>query len=68
MKGKFVIKIGSATVTYEDFDDIPMEFDNLISFKPDAPEPPHSEEDHKEMETYNEKLQELMRRENASSN
>ena len=68
MKGEFVIKIGSATVTYEDFDDIPMEFDNLISFKPDAPEPPHSEEDHKEMETYNEKLQELMRRENASSN
>jgi hypothetical protein len=38
MKGKFVIKIGSATVTYEEFDDIPMEFDNLISFKPDAPE------------------------------
>ena len=68
MKGKFVIKIGSAIVTYEEFDDIPMEFDNLISFKPDAPEPPHSEEDHKEMETYNEKLQELMRRENASSN
>ena len=68
MKGEFVIKIGSATVTYEDFDDIPMEFDNLISFKPTAPEPPHSEEDHKEMETYNEKLQELMRRENASSN
>ena len=68
MKGKFVIKIGSAIVTYEDFDDIPIEFDNLISFKPDAPEPPHSEEDHKEMEKYNEKLQQLMRRENASSN
>ena len=68
MKGKFVIKIGSAIVTYEEFDDIPMEFDNLISFKPDAPEPPHSEEDHKEMKKYNEKLQELMRRENASSN
>jgi len=67
MKGKFVIKIGSAIVTYDDFDDIPMEFDNLISFKPDAPEPPHSEEDHKEMEKYNEKLQQLMRRENASS-
>ena len=68
MKGEFVIKIGSATVTYEYFDDIPMEFDNLISFKPTAPEPPHSEEDHKEMEKYNEKLQQLMRRENASSN
>ena len=68
MKGEFVIREGSAIITFEDFDDIPMEFDNLISFKPDAPEPPHSEEDHKEMETYNEKLQELMRRENASSN
>ena len=68
MKGEFIIREGSAIITYEDFDEIPMEFDNLIFFKPTAPEPPHSEEDHKEMETYNEKLQELMRRENASSN
>ena len=68
MKGEFIIKVGSALVTYDDYNDIPMEFDNLISFKPDAPEPPHSEEDHKEMETYTTKLQELMRRENASSN
>ena len=68
MRGEFVIRIGSATVTYNTFEDIPMKFDNLISFKPDAPEPPHSEEDHKEMETYNEKLQQLMSRENASSN
>ena len=68
MKGEFVIKVGSKLVTYDNYDDIPMVFDNLISFKPDAPEPPHSEEDHEEMETYNAKLQELMRRENASSN
>jgi hypothetical protein len=68
MKGEFIIKVGSALVTYDDYDDIPMEFDNLISFKPDAPEPPHSEEDHEEMEKYNTKLQELMGRENASSN
>ena len=68
MKGEFIIKVGSALVTYDDYDDIPIEFDNLISFKPDAPEPPHSEEDHKKMETYNTKLQKLMRRENASSN
>jgi hypothetical protein len=68
MKGEFIIKVGSALVTYDNYDDIPMEFDNLISFKPDAPEPPHSEEDHEEMEKYNTKLQELMGRENASSN
>ena len=63
MKGEFVIREGSAIITYGDFDEIPMEFDNLISFKPIAPEPPHSEEDHQEMETYNAKLQELMKRE-----
>ena len=68
MKGEFIIKVGSALVTYDDYDDIPMEFDNLISFKPDAPEPPHTQEDHEEMEKYNTKLQELMGRENASSN
>ena len=63
MKGEFVIREGSAIITYEDFDEIPMEFDNLISFNPIAPDPPHSEEDHQEMETYNAKLQELMKRE-----
>ena len=68
MRGKFVIKIGSELVTYNNYDDIPTKFDHVILFEPDAPEPPHSEEDHEEMETYNTKLQELMRRENASSN
>ena len=63
MKGEFVIREGSAIITYEDLDEIPMEFDNLISFKPTAPEPPHSEEVHKVMDTYNAKLQELMKRE-----
>ena len=63
MKGEFVILVGSELVTNYNYDDIPMKFDNLISFKPDALEPPHSEEDHKEMETYNTKLQELMKRE-----
>ena len=52
MKGEFVIRIGSAIITYKTFDEIPLEFDNLISFKPDAPEPPHTEEDHKDMEKY----------------
>ena len=70
MKGEFVIKIGSATVPYEDFDDIPMEFDHVIKFEPDFPEESHTDEDHEFMETFNDKLQELMKREriNASSN
>ena len=51
MKGTFIIKVGSELVTYDNYDDIPIKFDHLISFKPDAPEPPHSEEEHNEMET-----------------
>ena len=47
MKGTFIIKMGSELITYNNYDEIPTEFDNLISFKPDAPEPPHSEEEHK---------------------
>ena len=27
MKGEFIIKVGSALVTYDNYDDIPMEFD-----------------------------------------
>ena len=38
-------------------------FENMISFEPDAPPSPHSEEDHKYIETFNDKLQELMMRE-----
>ena len=65
---EYVIMVDGKLETYNNYDDIPTKFDHVISFEPDAPESPHSEEDHEEMETYNTKLQELMRRENASSN
>ena len=38
-------------------------FDNVIRFEPTPPEPPHTEEEHEEMDTYNDKLKELMKRE-----
>ena len=43
MKGTFIIKVGSELVTYDNYDDIPIKFAHLISFKTDEPEPPHSE-------------------------
>ena len=63
MKGKFVIKIGSELVTYNNYDDIPTKFDHVISFEPDAPEPPHSEEDHKYIESFEDKLHYFMGKE-----
>ncbi len=67
---KFVIREGSELITYSNFEDIPNEFDHIISFEPKVPEPPHTEEQHKEIEKWQGRLQELIQRErrNASSN
>lgn len=67
---KFVIREGSELITYTNFEDIPNEFDHIISFEPKVPEPPHTEEQHKEIEQWQGRLQELIQRErrNASSN
>ena len=67
---KFVIREGSELITYSNFEDIPKEFDHIISFEPKVPEPPHTEEQHKEIAKWQGRLQELIQRErrNASSN
>ena len=63
MIGEYIIKIGDKLFEYTNTNDIPKKFDNLIKFMPTSPEPPHTEEEHKEMATYNDKLKELMKRE-----
>lgn len=67
--GKFVVRIGNEVVTYNNYEDIPLFFDNLISFRPEFPDGPHTEEEHHGMSIYTQLLDELMKREtNASSN
>jgi|TARA_B100001059_G_C17345450_1_gene337954 hypothetical protein len=63
MIGEYIIKIGDKLFEYTNTNDIPEKFDNLIKFMPTSPESPHTEEEHKEMATYNDKLKELMKRE-----
>jgi len=63
MKGKFVIREGKELITYDNYEDIPLEFDNVIKFLPDAHEDPHTEEQHQEIEGYCDKLKELLKRE-----
>lgn len=62
MKGEFTVLIGNVYHTYYDYDDIPMEFDNLISFRPLEIPGPHTQEQHDEIESYPEKLKELLKR------
>ena len=69
MKGKYIILQNGELITYNDYDDIPSTFENVISFNPDWPASPHTQEDHDYMEVFNDKLQVLMEIEkNASSN
>ena len=70
MNGTFIIREKNELVTYTKYEDIPMEFDHVIKFFPECPEGPHTDEEHEYMETFNDKLKELMKRERtyASSN
>ena len=64
MKGEFRIKLLDKTIVdYTNFDDIPDKVYRVLKFIPEYPPSPHSEEDHKYIETFNDKLQELMMRE-----
>jgi hypothetical protein len=68
MAHKFVFLINGKLETFTDYESIPNEFDHIIKFLPDIPDGPHTHEEHDEIHVWNERLQELIRRENASSN
>lgn len=52
-------------ITYNKFEDIPEDFDHVIEFVPDVPDGPHTHEQHEEIEKWNEKLQQLIAKENS---
>lgn len=63
MAHKFVILRNGKLETYNDYNKIPKSFDNVISFEPDVPPEPHTEEQHEEIEKWPGRLAELMKRE-----
>jgi len=64
--GEFVIKRNGKLERYNKFVDIPSSFEHLISFKPDYPPEPHTEEQHNQMSKFDNYLKELIAR--ASGN
>lgn len=63
MKGVFEILVNGNIETYYDYRDIPEVFDNVIKFMPTTPPPPHSDEDHKEIEMWMERFKDLLKKE-----
>jgi hypothetical protein len=64
---KFTVLIDGSLRTFSKFEDIPENFDNIIEFLPHIPDPPHSEDQHKEIEQWNSRLQLLIAKENQKN-
>lgn len=67
MPHRFVVLVAGRLETYDRFEDIPEEIEHVIEFRPEVPPPPHTAAQHNEIDSWNGKLQDLMRRERASS-
>ena len=63
MAHEFVILRNEILETYNKYEDIPESFENLIKFLPEIPDGPHTHEQHEEIDTWNDKLKELLKRE-----
>lgn len=63
MPNEFIILKNNKLETFTKYEDIPEKFDNVIKFLPEIPEPPHTHEQHQELDLWNERLKELMKRE-----
>jgi hypothetical protein len=64
MTHKFVLMIDGELQNFERFEDIPEDFDHVIEFVPEIPDPPHTHEQHEEIDTWHHRLQELIAKEN----
>lgn len=67
MAHRFVVLIDGELRVFDRFEDIPEVIDNVIEFLPEFKAGPHTEHEHDELDLWNDKLQELMRRERAGS-
>ena len=68
MAHEFVILVNGELKTYDNYEDVPDDFENVIKFLPEIPDGPHTHEQHEEIELWNKRFQQLMEKERARSN
>lgn len=64
---EFTIMRAGKLLTYTNYEDIPLDFDHVIKFVPDIPAGPHTEDEHDQINAWNDRLQRLMEIERARS-
>lgn len=67
MGHKFVVLKDNVMLTFTDYDLIPEDFDHVIEFVPEIPPPPHTDRDHDEIDSWEDKFDRLMEIEHARS-
>jgi hypothetical protein len=67
MPHRFTVRIGDQIHTYQRYEDIPAEFDHVIEFLPELPPPPHTDQQHREIEAWQPRFEQLMEKERARS-
>ncbi len=63
MPHEFIVLVDGSLLTFNKFEDIPENIDNIIKFLPEIPQAPHTPNQHKEMHEWHTKLKELLDRE-----
>lgn len=63
MTHQFVILKNGVLESYDNFEDIPEKFDNVIKFLPEIPDAPHTEDQHEEIHQWHHRLKDLLKRE-----
>lgn len=62
MEHRFVIKDKEVLYSFNKFEDIPEVFDHLIEFLPYMPPPPHTHEEHEEIDSWMPRFQDILNR------
>ena len=63
MTGKFKIFRNGKVESYTNYNEIPETFEHVIQCEFDVPEPPHTEEEHELMHSFQHLLKDLVKRE-----
>lgn len=67
MPHRFTVRVGDQVLSFSRYEDIPQDFDHLIEFLPEIPPPPHTAQQHDEIDAWQPRFEQLMERERARS-